>query len=195
MFESAIGLSFLESKQAGTNSSIAVIVRPDSVIAYSIDNNYARSGILSTIQLNGFSGVDLYSTARHYTTNGNVMGMLIRSKTSNQVWTMSYNFTTQQLSLGVNGATLDYGGSDSDVDIDELGNVYYTGWAANGINTAGVSIYKKDKNGTVSLVGQDNILKYGTVVKLKVLDGKVFATVTGKHSGTNSYQLSVIKQN
>ncbi len=190
-----IGLSFLESKQAGTNSSIAISVRPDSVIAYSIDNNYARSGILSSIQLSGFNGVDLYNTARHYTTDGNVMGMMIQSKTTGQVWTMSYNFTTQQLLLGLNGVTLEYSGTGSDLDVDEYGNVYYTGYAANGTNTTGVSIYKKEISGAVSLVGQDNILKYGTVVKLKVLDGKVYAAITGKQTGTSNYQVSIIKQN
>lgn len=190
-----IGLSFLESKQAGTNSSIAVSVRPDSVIAYSIDNNYERSGIVSSIQLSGFTGVDLYNTARHYTTDGSMMSLLIQSKTNGQVWTMSYNFNTQQLTKGLDGVTLEYSGTGSDVDIDELGNVYYTGWAANGSNTTGVSIYKKEVNGTVGLVGQDNILKYGTVAKLKVLNGKVYAAVIGKKTGASLYQVSIIKQN
>ncbi len=190
-----IGLSFLESKLAGTNSSIAVIVRPDSVIVYSVDNNYQRSGILSSVQLTGFNGVDLYNTARHYSTDGSIMGMLIQSKTTGEVWTLSYNFNTQQLSLGLNGVMLDYSGGGSDVDIDEAGNAYYTGYANSGTNTNAVSIYKKDTGGAVVLVGQDNILKYGTVVKLKVLNGKVYAAITGKKTGTSQYQVSIIKQN
>lgn len=188
-------LSFLESKQVGTNSSIAIAVRPDSVIAYSIDNNYARSGILSSIQLNGFNGVDLYNTYRHYTTDGSVMGMMIQSKTTGEVWTMSYNFNTQQLIKGLDGISLDYSGTGSDVEVDENGNVYYTGLAATGSNANGVSIYKKEVSGSVSLVGQDNILKYGTVVKLKVFEGKVYFAVTGKKTGSSNYQVSIIKQN
>jgi hypothetical protein len=69
------------------------------------------------------------------------------------------------------------------------------GYAANGTNTNGVSIYKKTTGGSVSLVGQDNILKFGAVVKLKTLMGKVFIAVTGKKTGTSAYQLSIIKEN
>ena len=95
----------------------------------------------------------------------------------------------------LNQVTLEYSGTGSDIDLDENGNVFYTGYAGNGTNTSGVSIYKKSNSGTPTLVGNDNLLKSGTVVKLRVLMGKVYIAVTAKQSGKEVYQISIIKEN
>jgi len=190
-----IPVSFLESKLAGTNSCVAIIVRPDSAIAYSVDNSFVRSGILSAVTPTGMVGGNNYKSVRHYSADGTVLGMLVLDENSNLVWTYSFNFVTKQLTKHLDAVTLNYTGTGSDIDVDENGNVYYTGYASNGTNTNGVSIYKKDANGGVSLVGSDNILKYGEVVKLKVFNGKIYFAVTGRKTGTSSYQVSIVKQN
>lgn len=99
------------------------------------------------------------------------------------------------LSKGVENVSLDYATVGSDVDTDEFGNIYYSGIAANGANTNGVSIYKKDASANTSLVGADNFLKFGTITRLKFLLGKVYLVVGGTISGSSFKQLSFIKQN
>ena len=114
---------------------------------------------------------------------------------NNNISTYIYNFSSNILTQNLNQVTLNYSGIGSDIDLDENGDVYYSGYAGNGSNTSGVSIYKKTNSGSPSLVGNDNILKYGTVVKLRVLIGKVYLAVTGKQTGKEVYQISMIKEN
>jgi hypothetical protein len=135
-----------------------------------------------------------YKTIRHYSTDGNILGMMIMKENTKQVWTCSYNFNSKVLTKGLDGVSIEYSGSGADFDIDEIGNVYYTGYAGNGSNTSGVSIYKKAVSGAVNLIGSDNLLKFGEVVKLKVLRGKVYFAVVGKRTGSTNYQVSILKQ-
>jgi hypothetical protein len=81
------------------------------------------------------------------------------------------------------------------VDCDEFGNIYYTGIADNGKNNIGVSIYKKDKLGVTTLIGADSFLKFGEIIKLKSLYGKVYFALKGKITGSVKSQISIIKQN
>lgn len=187
--------SFLESRLVSSNINKAVFVRNDSIIAYAYDNTTAEFSKLSGFPVSGLSGFGTMLSTRHYSTDGTVLGIAVMDATTLQLWTASLDLNTGIITKGLDGVTLDYSGTGTDYDIDEFGNVYYTGYAANGTNTNGVSIYKKTTAGSVSLVGQDNILKFGTVVKLKTLMGKVFIAVTGKKTGTSAYQLSIIKEN
>lgn len=43
-------------------------------------------------------------------------------------------------------------------------------------------------------IGADDFLKFGTIIKLKVLMGKVYFALNGKKTGFDKYQLSVLKQ-
>lgn len=78
-------------------------------------------------------------------------------------------------------------------DLDEGGNLYYAGYAGNGSNENGVSVYKISGNGATTLVGVDNFLKFGTVAKLKYLYGKLYLAVIGTKTAT-VHQLSFIRQ-
>ncbi len=193
-FGSKVVTSFLESDVFTYGTFKAFFVRTDSLVAYSVNNDATVMTKLTGVALTGVSGGDNYVTRRHYSTNGKIMGMLIENTVTNKFTTVSYDFNSGVMSMGLNNVSLDYSGTGSDYDLDEFGNIYYTGYASNGTNTAGVSIYKKGINGTVSLVGQDNFLKFGTIIKLKTLMGKVFIVVTGKKTGTSAYQLSVIRE-
>ena len=113
--------------------------------------------------------------------------------TTGRCWSFTYDAPSNTLTKVLDNAPLSFAGPDSDFDVDELGNAYYTGYAGNGTNQAGVSIYKKSAVAE-TVVGGDNVLKYGTVVKLKLLNGKVFFVVTGRRTGTDITQLSILKQ-
>ena len=110
--------------------------------------------------------------------------------------TFVYNFETNTLSQNLAQASLEYAAAGSDIDVDENGDVYYTGIAGNGGNANGVSVYKKSGNAASVVVGSDDFLKTGTVVKLKVFSGKIYMAVSVNPDGSSfgSYQLSVIKQ-
>ncbi len=88
-----------------------------------------------------------------------------------------------------------YGNKEaSDVDLDEAGNLYYTGYAKNGSDKTGTSVYKISAGGASSLVGSDGFLKYGTPVKLKYLHGKVYLGVVGTRPETGYRQITVLRQ-
>jgi hypothetical protein len=131
---------------------------------------------------------------RHYSDDGKVIGLYFQDLDSRKCWTFSFNYVNHTLTQGLQGELLDYSTNNSDIDIDEFGNVFYSGIAGNGNNINGVSIYKKDITGSVSLVGSDNFLKFGEVVKIKHLYGQVYVAVTGRISNTTYKQLTFLKQ-
>lgn len=138
---------------------------------------------------------DFGNITKHYSSDGNTLSFMITENGTNKVSSYVYNFITNSLYQNLQQATLDYSGTGSDIDLDENGDVYYTGFAGNGSNTNGVSVYKKSGTQAPTLIGSDNFLLYGTVVKLRVLFGKVLLAITGKQTGAEVYQISVVKQN
>lgn len=131
---------------------------------------------------------------RHYSTDGNIISVLYKENVTDNIYTFAFNFTTNALTKNLDGVKAEYSGAGSDMDLDETGDIYYSGIAGNGNNSSGVSIYHKSGSASPQLVGKDNLLKFGTIIQLKVLYGKVFFVVSGKQTGKDVYQLTIIKQ-
>ncbi|RYD97132.1 MAG: hypothetical protein EOP54_11855 [Sphingobacteriales bacterium] len=183
--------------QAGQGQSVNISVCADSVIAYKINNVLSPSKIYTKtghIAASGFSLTDDYTIARRYNTDGTILSMLVQDKTTRKVWTYTYNFTTDQLKSGLTNVLLPYADIGSDMDLDEEGNVYYSGAAGNGTNTSGVTIYKQTATASTT-IGADNFLKFGEIVRLKYINGKVHLAVTGNITGYKAWaQLTVLTQ-
>lgn len=179
----------------GVNELYAIGLTKDTVkvfkLAKNASNNYTAS-VASSIATKFTSGNT--GAFKHYSTDGKKVCLCIKDGNSGYN-TYSYDFSNNQLSQNLNQATLEYSGTESDLDMDDNANLYYTGFASNGSNTNGVSVYQKSGNNSATLVGTDNFLKSGTVVKLRYLSDKVFMAVTAKQSGKEIYQISIIKQN
>ena len=186
--------SLLEPRQLAQGSSMAFTIRPDSVVASEYNYNTQTLSTVTRIKLEGVTSTTLLSTMRHYSADGKILSILLRDESLKKHWTFSYNFTTKLLTKGLENSTLEYSGDGTDMDLDELGNIYYSGFAANGANKTGVSIYKKGVDGQTTRIGADDFLKFGTIVKLKYLIGKVYFALNGKKTGLNKYQLSVLRQ-
>ncbi|MEO5912236.1 MAG: hypothetical protein ABIP95_15215 [Pelobium sp.] len=187
---------FLEGRTKAQGNSTSTMIRTDSALVYNVDlNKLSERTLVDKIPVSGFTAKNKTSTLRHYSTDGKIMGLLIKDEVTKNYWTLSYDSNTGKLSKGLNNASLDYSGDGSDIDLDEFGNIYYTGLAGNGTNDKGVSIYKKGIDGTISLIGSDDFLKFGEVIKLRILMGKVYFALKGRKTGTNYYQLSILKQN
>ncbi len=187
----------------GTNEYYAIGVTVDSIHVFKIDfsfygdnNNYPvfNSTLINAIQTSVPGWLEERSL-RHYSNDGKILSFMITELNSNKRSTYVYNFETNVLSQNLKNVLLEYSDANSKLDLDDNGDIYYTGYSNNGINTNGVSVYKKSGNSNAVMVGSDNILKFGTVVKLKVLLGKVYLAVSGKQTGKDVYQLSIIKQN
>ncbi|MDD3742452.1 MAG: hypothetical protein PHX54_02365 [Lentimicrobiaceae bacterium] len=133
-------------------------------------------------------------TYRHYSKDGKQMGLFVYHADTKKYYSFSYNFQTKTLKKILDGVSISYGDeAASDIAFDEFGNLYYTGYADNGNNKVGISIYKISAEGH-SLVGNDNFLKFGQVVKIKYLLGKIYVAVQGRKTGTSIQQLSILKQ-
>jgi hypothetical protein len=171
----------------------AFLLRNDSMIVYNCNTSTIQK--ITGLAVAGLNTSNTVTSFRTYSANGNIVGLVFKETTSDKYWSYSYNFTTQMLTKGVENASLAYSAAGSDISCDEFGNMYYSGVAGNGSNTNGVSIYKKDASGTVSLVGADSFLKFGTISKLKYIDGKVYLVVKGAISGTSYKQLTFLRQN
>ncbi|MEO5910788.1 MAG: hypothetical protein ABIP95_07860 [Pelobium sp.] len=188
--------SVLETRYAFNNNGSAMRfdVNTNSVMAYETnpsDANYAKK----TGEISFNTPLTSAKIIRHYSADGKKLVLLIQETVENKYWAVAYDFSTSTLTKLFDKTALDYGGAGSDVDCDEDGNLYYTGYAGNGKNAIGVSIYKKDKSGITTLIGLDNFLKFGEVVSLKSLYGKVYFALKGKITGSTNSQLSIVKQN
>lgn len=188
--------TMLESRLKSSNNGSAMQfdISTNSVIAYEKD--------LGDALYRKKTGEVLFNTSlthpkitRHYSSDGKILVLLVEETEEYKFWAVSYNFSTNTLTKLFDKTSLDYGAAGSDVDCDEHGNLYYTGFANNGQNKVGISIYKKDPAGVNTLIGADNFLKFGEVIKLKVLYGKVYFALRGKITGSSDWQLSIIKQN
>jgi hypothetical protein len=134
-------------------------------------------------------------THRHYSVDGNILAFYIYEEKKDKYSTFVYNFSTKQLTKILDNVSIAYGNKEaSDVDLDEAGNLYYTGYAKNGSDKTGTSVYKISAGGASSLVGSDGFLKYGTPVKLKYLHGKVYLGVVGTRPETGYRQITVLRQ-
>lgn len=133
-------------------------------------------------------------TIRHYSPDGSIMSFALNKFDTDRYSTFVYNFNTKAFTKVLEDVSLKYGDiNSSDVDIDQEGNIYYTGYADSGKNKEGVSVYKISADGNHTLVGNDNFLKFGQVIKLKHLHGKLYLCVTGKKTGYDTHQISFIR--
>ncbi len=69
-----------------------------------------------------------------------------------------------------------------------------TGSADFGKYENGLPIYKVTAGGKHPIVGKDNFLKYGTIVNLKVFDGKMYLAVRGRQTVGVIQQISLIRE-
>lgn len=136
-----------------------------------------------------------YTRIRHYSTDGKKIAFGFVDMQTLKIYTYTYNYETNTLTQNLANATLDYASTDSDIDLDDDANVYYSGYASNGSNKNGVSIYKKSLTNPATVVGNDNFLKSGSVEKLKFINGKIYVVVIANQTGTTPiHQISVVKQ-
>lgn len=186
--------SLLEARYSFQGASMEFAIRSDSLIASEVNINDLTKIKVAAIATSQITGNAVYKTMRHYTPDGNILAILLHNEIASTFWTFTYNFATRTLTKGLENAHLDYGDTGSDYDLDEAGNIYYSGYAANGANKTSVTIYKKDITGMNTRIGADAFLKNGRIIKLKYLSGKVFVAVNGKQTGTSTYQLTILKQ-
>lgn len=134
-------------------------------------------------------------THRHYSVDGNILSFYIYNEKTDKYSTFVYNFTTKAFTQKLDNVSITYGEKDkSDLDLDEEGNIYYTGYGKNGTDKTATSVYKLSPGGASTLVGSDSFLKYGTVEKLKYLHGKVYLGVVGTRENTAYRQITVLRQ-
>lgn len=193
------GVRFALPEARKSNNNFCIIFLEGMVRVYQIFPKDSASAVVPSVELTSLSGPipgNFTKCIRHYNEDGSILSFLIYDGGSKTYYSYVYNSNTQTLQQVLNNVSLSYGDNDqSDMDIDEQGNLYYTGYAANGSNTAGISIYKISAGGGHTLVGGDNIVKFGQFIKLKYLKGRVYCVLTGTKTGqTDVHQLSIIRQ-
>ncbi len=176
-------------------------LRSDSIFAYhlkdSIINGFTTQYLIKITQLavsSGLSNSTNIKKIRHYSSDGKIIGMFFQDLNTKKCWTFSFDYSSHTFTKGIQNADLEFSVEGSDIDIDEYGNVFYSGIAGNGSILNGVIIYKKDISGKSSLVGNDNFLKFGEIIQLKYFFGKVYLAVSGRITNTYFKQLTFLKQ-
>ncbi len=164
-----------------------------------MDSTVRSGNVTATLNWTPPSDFSFIKAFRHYSADGTKLSFaLLNYRTSpGSLTTFTYNFTTREFKKVVDNVLLGYGrvgSSEYLYDLDEEGNLYYAGYAENGTNDKGISIYKISAGNNTSLVGKDNFLKFGNVAKLKYLHGKIYLAIRGKKTGTEVHQLSFIRQ-
>jgi len=184
-----------ESRFLNGETSKCFLLGHDSLNLYDVvyTNNIANSSLIGNMPVSGLDGVQISKTITNYSRDGKIMGLLFMEENTRKCWSFSYNFNTSVLTQVLNNIVLEYSAAGSDIDVDEFGNVIYSGIAGNGGNPAGVSIYKRNATSN-TLVGADNLLKFGTVIGLRSIDGNVYFVVTGKKTENQVSQLTILKQ-
>lgn len=191
-FETNLKYVHLEGRFAKGASRVFEL-KSDSFKVYSYDIDIAERKLIFGEKTDATDATYLLLQT-NYSLDGNTIGFLFTDDKTKSCWSYSYNLTTNTLTQVVKNQTLDYSGTNSDIDVDELGNIYYSGTANNGANAAGISIYKKSATGT-TVVGSDNFLRTGEVVGLRYLLGKVYLAVfTGSGADAQKRQVTIIKE-
>jgi hypothetical protein len=108
--------------------------------------------------------------------NGSKFGFCFHTD-QRYVTTLTYDATSNTFTKVLDNVQLPYTGAVTSYDIDENGNLYYSGYAGSGANTGGTSIYKLTPSGA-TLVGLDNFMNYGTVDIVKYYHGKVYLALS-----------------
>lgn len=178
------------------NVNYGISIRQDSIWVYEIDT--IKNTLKTAIDISYDKNYIISKLIRKYSPDGKKLtfGLVYAiNSTTTLISTFSYNYETNTLEKYIKEANIPFYWENVDMDIDESGNIYFAGYASNGTNTSGVSIYKCTSATNKELIGSDNFLKSGEVVGLKYLYGKVYLAVTAKHTDGNVHQISFLKQN
>ncbi|MBC7744744.1 MAG: hypothetical protein H7096_06540 [Flavobacterium sp.] len=186
--------SFLKPRQPAQGASMAFTIGPESKVVSGY--NYNKQTLLAVTQLKpeGVKQSGAFFTMRHYRADGKILEISLKDQPLKKYWTFSYNSTKKLLTKELKNITLKYSGDSIDLDLDELGNIYYSKYALNGTNKVGVSIYKNSLESPTTRIDADDFLKFSTILKLKVLMEKIYLVLNSRKTGFGGYQFSVLRQ-
>jgi hypothetical protein len=189
-------LMLVESFRNSLSDSVYVIAfRQDSIVAYTIStgSNGRRNLPRQIAGIRNHDNVPVFNgrnSLRHYDVTGNQLSVAVFSQTG--VYTFTYNFQTNALRLGLNNVDV---GTPSALaglaDLDEAGNFYY---ATSGVGGGAATVYSQPVTGARAQIGPNSLLRYGQLVRLKYLNGKIFLAAYGVPAGANQTRLSVLQQ-
>lgn len=186
----------LESFRHSFQDSIfSIDVRADSIIAYTlapdasgkIVNVHKVAAIASFSSKPGYNGVER-TIIRHYDPSGNKLAVAIIG--DKRACTYTFDFTTRTLTRGLDNFTMPHTDPDN-IDLDEEGSLYYADKMA---GFGATTVYRRTVAGATSVVGAEKPLRYGEIVRVKYLLGKVYIAASGLPSGVKETHLAVLQQ-
>jgi hypothetical protein len=135
--------------------------------------------------------------------DGSRFGVVLgKTETTGSLSMMSaqYNVATKKLTQNITNLSIPgFSTGKVNYDIDDMGNMYFDNWANNFQSDSTISIYKASGS-AFTVVGQEDILKAGSVVTVRYLNGKVYAavaytyTVSNGSASSKKYRMAVLKQ-
>ena len=125
--------------------------------------------------------------------DGTGFGVVIGNNEANgslSLMSAQYNVATKKFTQNITNLSIPgFDKGKINYDIDAQGNMYFDNWANNFKSDSTISIYKASGS-AFSVVGQDDIIKSGSVVNVRYLNGKVYAAVAYTYSLSNGYSSS-----
>jgi len=167
-----------------TSNTISVYQAADSIYAYVYD---AANAPISSVSLptstpwvtsNSSTGNARLAFVKSVGSGSNFKLGICFHTDQRYITTLTYDAATNTFTKVLDNVLPPYLYEESHYDIDEFGNLYYSGYAGAGANTKSFSIYKLTLSGTPSVVGIDNFLNYGTIDLIKHYSGKVWAAAS-----------------
>ena len=135
--------------------------------------------------------------------DGTGFGVVIGNNEANgslSLMSAQYNVATKKFTQNITNLSIPgFDKGKINFDIDAQGNMYFDHWANNFQSDSTISIYKASGS-AFSVVGQDDIIKSGSVVNVRYLNGKVYAAVSYTYSISNGsssskkFRMAIIKQ-
>jgi hypothetical protein len=112
------------------------------------------------------------------TLTGDAFGILVSTTEQNPTFfSASFNKATGRLTQNINGIQIpNFETGNINFDIDPQGNMYFDNKASTFTSDSAISLYKASAGG-FSTIGQDDIIKSGSVQLVRWLNGKVYAAV------------------
>jgi hypothetical protein len=164
-------------RKSAADSVYAISFREDSIVAYTM--SASSNGVFNITKriaaIKNFDNnpkINNERIIRHYSVDGDKLSVAILGE--DKAYTFTFDFKNHAIAKGVETTSITFLDFKSNIDLDEEGNIY----CSKTNSTGNYDIVKYGINGSTTTIAS-NVLKYGAIVRVKYLLGKIYFAASG----------------